>query len=171
MSNVHAAGAQRSKRNFTKKRWIALGVVCLCAVTGAAYAYFTTTGAGSASTQAGTSTALTISAVITPATGGLVPGGPAAPIVYSAANTGTGNQRVGTVHVASITAYSDAGLTTAIPACDSSWFSVADVAENQTIPGSATTELTTPGSLVFANVASSQDACKNAYLKLTITSN
>jgi hypothetical protein len=170
MSNIRRAGAT-SSRITQKSKWVALGVVGVFALAGAAYAYFTTTGAGTASTQVGDSTALVITATITPAAGGLVPGGAAAPIVFSAQNTGTANERVATIHLLSVGAYTDAGQTITAAGCDTSWFTVADVAANQTIPGSATTAITAPGSLAFANVASSQDACKNAYLKLSFTSN
>jgi hypothetical protein len=170
MSKIHSAGVERPERR-TKKKWIALGLVGVLAAGGAAYAYFTTTGSGEVDAQVGTSTALTITGTVTPAAGGLVPGGTPAVIAFSADNTGEGNQRVATIHLESIAAYTDAGHTTVAAGCDTSWFSVADVAANQTIPASANTAITAPGSLVFTNVASSQDACKLAYLKLTFSSN
>jgi hypothetical protein len=157
-------------RNFTKKKWLALGIAGVFLCGGAAYAYFTNTGSGTGSGQVGTSTALTISATITPPSGGLVPGGPPAPVSFSVNNAGTGNQLIGTIHLVSVEAFTNAGHTTAATTCVVSNFSAADVVANQTVP-TGTTAITAPGSLVFADSGINQDACKSAYLVLAFTSN
>jgi hypothetical protein len=161
---------------FTKKRWIALGLVGVIALAGAAYAYFTTTGSGDVNGQVGTSQALTITGTITPATGGLVPGGTGSDVVFSVNNPATGHQFVNTVHYTGVVAYSDAAHLNAIPTgtgstqCDTSKFSLADVVENQDIdPGGE--QLLVHGTLLMANAAFNQDGCKNAYLVASFTSN
>jgi hypothetical protein len=160
----------RSERKNKRKRWIALGILGIFALAGGAYAYFTTTGSGTGSTRAGTSTALTINATITPGTGGIVPDGNPAGIAFSAVNTGTSAQLVDTIHLVSVDAYTDAGHTVPATGCDTSYFSVADVVASQTVPG-GTTSITAPGSLVFTDSGTNQDACKLAYLVLTFSSN
>ena len=159
-----------------RRRLVALGLVGVVALGGAAYAYFTTTGSGTANTQVGTSSALTITAAITPATGGLVPGGTGSDVLYSVNNPSTGHQIVGTVSFTGVAAYTDALHTipiatgTGAAQCDTSQFSVADVIENQDVPA-GTTALTNHGTLLMANAAFSQDGCKNAYLVASFTSN
>lgn len=159
-----------------RRRLIAFGVVGVVAFGGAAYAYFTTTGSGSDNARVGTSQALTITAAITPATGGLVPGGTGSDVVYSVNNPSTGNQFVNTVHYTGVLAYSDASHLNAIPTgtgatqCDTSKFSIADVVENQDIdPGGE--QLLVHGTLLMANASFNQDGCKNAYLVASFTSN
>ena len=169
MSTIHPPES-RSERKNKRKRWIVLGILGVFALAGGAYAYFTTTGSGTGSTRAGTSTALTINATITPGTGGIVPDGNPAAIAFSAVNTGTSAQLVDTIHLESVDAYTDAGHTTPAAGCDTSDFSVADVVASQTVPA-GTTSITAPGSLVFADSGTNQDACKLAYLVLTFSSN
>jgi hypothetical protein len=158
----------------TKRARVGLGLLVLLAFTGAAVAYFTTTGSGSGNAQVGTSSALTINATITPASGGLVPGGTPASVAFSVTNPG-GNQYVSTVSLSSVTAYSDAGHTNNITGtgagkCDTSQFSMTPVTENQDVP-SGTTNLSTNGSLVFADSGTNQNGCKGAYLVANFTSN
>jgi hypothetical protein len=158
-------------RKLTRKqRSIVLGLVGLLTMTGAAFGFFTTVGDGTGSTRAGTSTALTISATITPGTGGIVPGGLPAAIAFSVGNTGQASQHVDTIHLVSVEAFTDAAHTATAAGCDTSYFSVADVTANQTVP-TGTTAITAPGSLVFTDSGTSQDACKLAYLLLTFSSN
>jgi hypothetical protein len=171
MSKVHTP-EPRSERKNKRKRWIALGILGVFALAGGAYAYFSTTGAGTTDATVGTSTALVIHGVVTPATGGLVPGGPAATIAFTVDNASTGDQQVGTVTLDSVEAFTTSGHTVAVPGCDAAWFTMTPVAQNQDIPGSSNAvSLTNDGSLAFANVASNQDACKNRHLLLTFSSN
>ncbi|MEA2149544.1 MAG: hypothetical protein QOD69_1374 [Solirubrobacteraceae bacterium] len=161
---------QVPKRNHQRRKWVAFGLVGVLAMGGAAYAYFTTTGSGTASTQAGTSTPLTFTSVVTPATGGLVPDGTPSDIVFTAHNTGTSAQLVDTIHLDTVDAFTDALHTTPAVGCDTTAFTVADVVATQTVPG-GNTAITTHGSLDFADDATNQDPCKNAYLLLSFTSN
>jgi hypothetical protein len=158
----------------TKRARVGLGLLVLLAFTGAAVAYFTTTGAGSGNAQVGTSSALTINATITPASGGLVPGGTPAAVAFSVTNPG-GNQYVGTVSLSGVQAYSDAAHTNNITGtgagqCDTSKFTMAPVTENQDVP-SGTSSLSTNGSLAFADSGTNQNGCKGAYLVASFTSN
>ena len=159
----------------TKRARVGLGLLVLLGFSGAAVAYFTSTGSGSGNAQVGTSSALSISATITPASGGLVPGGTPAGVAFSVSNPSSGNQYVGTVSLSGVQAFSDSGHTTNITGtgtgkCDTSQFSMTPVAENQNVP-SGTTALSTNGSLVFADSGTVQDGCKGAYLVASFTSN
>jgi len=162
--------------NTKKRRLIAFGIVGVLALGGIAFAYFTATGDGDADAQVGTSQQLDITAVITPATGGLVPGGTGSDIVFSVNNPSSGNMLVNTVTLVGVAAYTDALHTVPIAAgtgpaqCDVSQFSMVPVVQNQDVPAGLTA-LTDHGTLVMANAAFNQDGCKNAYLVASFTSN
>jgi hypothetical protein len=143
---------------FTKKR-IAIGALGLLAVAGVAVAYFTTTGSGTGNAKVGTSEALTISAV---SASELYPG-TSSQVTFNVTNPSTGHQYVTKVKLKEVKAYKDAGHTEAKVGCENSWFTMAEVTENQDVPTGAT-ELSSKGTLKFENEPVSQDACKNAYL-------
>lgn len=136
----------------------AAGVVALTAV---AIAYWTGTGGGSGTATVGTAGTVTLTATV----GGTPAPGLSVPVSFAAANSGTSNVYVSTVHLVSVTA--DSGHST----CTTADFSMADVTESHDVPAAATAEaLPTNGSLVYANTGVSQDACKGATLTLTLTS-
>jgi hypothetical protein len=164
------------KRFFKTKKGVAL-LAAFVVVAGSAigaYAYFTTTGAGTGSAAVGTSTAITISGT---SVGSLYPGDPVgADVSFTVNNPSTGHQFVTKVHLVSVDAFTGPGFTNPIPvgvgagSCDTSKFSMADVTENQDIPAGGPTALTVHGTLLMANdAANSQDGCKNAVLRLNLT--
>ena len=150
---------------FTKKR-IAIGALGLLAVAGVAVAYFTTTGEGTGNAKVGTSSALTISAV---SASELYPG-TTSQVTFKVNNPSTGHQYVTKVKLKEVKAYKDAGHTEAKVGCENSWFTMAEVTENQDLP-TGETELTNKGTLKFENENVSQDACKSAYLVAYFESN
>jgi hypothetical protein len=150
---------------------VALGLVAVLGVGGAAYAYFTTTGAGSGDATAGTSTPLTFVANVTPDAGGIVPDGVPAAISFDVTNGGTAAQRVHNITFTGAAAFTNAGHGTPVPACDTSNFSVATVTSDETVPAGGPTTLAAPGSLVFADDGTNQDDCKGVSLVLSFTSN
>jgi hypothetical protein len=159
----------------TKRVRVALVGLAALVFAGGAVAYFTASGSGTGNAQVGTSTAMTISATITPPAGGLVPGGTAASVAFNVNNPASGNQNVGTVSLSGVQAYSDAAHTNNITGtgagqCDTSQFSMAPVTENQDVP-SGSTALNNPGSLVFHDSGTDQDGCKGAYLVASFNSN
>jgi hypothetical protein len=138
-----------------------LGAIALLAVAGVAYAYWTGSGSGTGSGTVGTSGSVTLTGNVAP---GLAPGTSKA-VSFTAANSTSSPIYVTTVHLDSIAV--DAGHA----ACVTADFTMADVTENHQVPAGATAEpLPTNGSLVMANTAVNQDACKNATLTLTLSS-
>ena len=84
------------KRFFTKKAvTIGLAVGLSLGAAGAAFAYFTSSGAGTGSASTGSTTAMTITQ--TGSVTGLLPGGPSATINYTVHNPGAGAEHVGSV--------------------------------------------------------------------------
>jgi hypothetical protein len=167
----------------TKKAFalLAVLVVAVMAAIGA-YAYFTTTGSGDATATVGDSSAVTLSGTTDDGVPGtddnVYPGGGGKPVFLSVTNPSSGHQFVGTVHLTSVDAFAGPGYTNPIPVgvgtgkCDTSKFSMADVIENQDVPAGGPTALLVNGSLVMANdTSNNQDGCKNAILRLNLTSN
>lgn len=145
--------------HVSRKVKVAVGVAVAClAISGAAFAYFTTTGSGTAAGSVGTSTELVISGTVTDV---LYPG-TSSEVTFAVNNDSDGNQYVGTITLVSVTA-SD-------PGCLGAWFSMADIVANQDIdPGGEA--ITATGTLTMENAATNQDACKLATLTLNLTSN
>lgn len=150
---------RRFKSN--KRVKLALGVVVALAVAGGAFAYWTGTGSGTGTGTVAPGGNVTLTGTIA---GGLAPGLNKA-VALTATNATTSAIKVGTVHLDSVAV--DAAHATCVVAD----FTMADVAEDQSIPaGSTNLAMTNSGSLVFANTAANQDACKSATLTLTLSS-
>jgi len=153
-------------RRFTRKQRItAVGVVVVLATAGTAFAFWTGGGSGSGDATAGTSATVTLTATIAP---GIAPG-TSRVVSFTATNLSASPIAVTTVHLDSIAADSDHS------ACVMADFTMADVSQlNPTLPyqvaAGATVLLPNSGSLVYANTAVSQDACKGATLTLTLSS-
>jgi hypothetical protein len=149
-----------SSRNKTRTVGV-LGAVIALAIGVAAFAYWTGSGSGTGSGDVGTSSSVTLTGTVAP---GSAPGTSEA-VSFTAANPSDSPVRVSTVHLVSVAADG------AHAACETDDFSMADVTENHQVPAEATAEaLPNNGSLVFANTAVSQDACKGATLTLTLSS-
>jgi hypothetical protein len=150
-------------QGFLKRRRLlaSAGAIGALIVAGGAYAYWSGTGGGSGSGAVGTSSTVALTATVTP---GIAPG-TAVPVSFTAANASASPIQVATVSLASVT------VDAAHAACTTADFSMADVTETHQVPAAATAEpLPQNGSLVYANTAVSQDACKGATLTLNLTS-
>lgn len=155
-------------RSFiTKKRSIVFGAVAALALVAVAMAYFTTTGEGNGSATVGTSTKLKITAEV-PTT--LYPG-TSSKVKFTVENPSEGHQFINTISLAKVEAFKDAGHTEAISGCESSWFTMTPVEEKQDLTGKSTQTMSAEGTLKFENKNESQDACKNAFLVASFTSN
>jgi hypothetical protein len=152
---------------LTKRKTLAVvGVIAVLATAGAAFAYWTGGGGGSGSATVGTNGNVTLIATV-PA--GIAPG-TAKPVTFTAANATTSPIFITTVHLVSVVADSDHPGCIVSPSLYGD-FSMADVGESHQVPANATVDpLPTAGSLVYANTAVNQDACKDATLTLTLSS-
>jgi len=150
-------------KRFSKKTWVVIGIVLAIAMSAiGAFAYWTTTGAGtgSASVASSNGTVTLHGSAGTP----LYPGGSSS-VSFTADNAGASNLFVGTIHLASVSA--DAGHAS----CNTADFTMADVTSNTMVPaGQSGFALTGSGSLLYANTAVDQSACKGATLTLNLTS-
>ena len=156
------------RRLFSTKRGVAISatVAAMLAASIGAYAFFSTTGAGSGSGTVGTSKALVVNqASITYSNAGtdnaLMPG-TSATVSFTVDNPSSANQQLGTISVSSITTD---GLH---PGCDTAtnptWFSTTtDAVNHDYAPGNGQAVLGTI-TVTFNDLAVSQDACKGAPL-------
>jgi hypothetical protein len=165
----------------SKKALVLLAVTVVAVVSAVAgYAYFTTSGSGTGTGTVGTSSNLELTGT---ASATLYPG-TSSPVSFTALNNSSGHQQLGTIYLASVEAYPTAADRTAgtnvISGCGSvddgsavnaaaSDFYMADVSSNQDFGPSASAQaVTAGGTLVMNNLNASQDACKNAFLKLDL---
>lgn len=153
-------------RNFIKKRraLVVAGGVLLLIAAGGAYAYFTTTGSGTASGTVGTSTAVVLHGTAATA---LYPG-TSSTVTFTVDNPSTGTQRVGTITLTSVT--TDATHVTA--GCVLTDFTMPDVVADQSFTSGNGQAVTATGTLTMAAQPTvNQDGCKDAPLTLHLTSN
>jgi hypothetical protein len=166
----------------SKKFLVGLGLAGALVLAGAAYAYFTSSGSGTGTGSVGTSSALTVHGT----TAGAVYPGSSTTVSFTVDNPSNGHEQLGTIHLASVTACDQAfsngtcasghevttceGVETGSSDTNTNNFYMPDVVSNQDVgPGSGQTVSAT-GTLKLNDLASNQDACKNAYLLLNFTS-
>lgn len=152
-----------SRYSSRRKRLVGLAIAVLAlAVAGGAYAYWSGGGSGSGSGTVGTSGAVTLTGTVA----GAPAPGTAVPVTFVAANASDSPIQLASVHLVSVAADAEHA------ACLVEDFTMADVTQTHQVPAGATAEaLPNNGSLVYANTAVSQDACKGATLTLTLSSN
>ncbi|MBP1235306.1 hypothetical protein JOE40_000774 [Arthrobacter sp. PvP102] len=151
-------------RKMTKKNKIAAvaASVALVAVGGgAAYAYWSTTGSGSGSAAAASGTnPVTINVTVDP---GVVPGGPAKTITYTADNSANTSSTPVTL--------TNPVVSTTAAGCDAAWFTATVPAGTTTVLGGATSTALGTGTLTFNDdSAVNQDGCKNATITVSVSS-
>jgi hypothetical protein len=148
-------------RKLTKKRYLALTIVAVLAITGAAIAYFSSTGSGTGQASVGTSHALSVSFGTT--TGTMYPGTGTSTVPYTVTNpAGSGVQNLSATSVA-MASDSNGNILdhgTAVSGCLASWFTPVDhppaygeLADGASRSGNVT--------VTMADVNQSQDSCKS----------
>jgi hypothetical protein len=152
-------------RKFIKRKraMAAVGGVALLIAAAGAYAYFTNAGGGTSAGAVGTAGAL----VLHGTTGTTLYPGTSTPVTFTVDNLGSGNQRLGTITLDSVSA----GAATGCGVVVGTDFSMPPIVVNQTVtPGSGKTVTGTSGTITMIDTGASQDACKNAVLTFTFTS-
>ena len=148
--------------HLSRKLKVALAAAVVPALmAGAAVAYFTTTGAGTGSGAAGTSTALVLHGTVADT---LYPG-TSSTVSFTVDNASTGHQFVNVITLASVT--TDAAHS----ACVVADFTMPPVTAAQDVASGNGIAITATGTITMANTSVSQDACKGAPLTLNLTSN
>jgi hypothetical protein len=154
---------------FVTKRRLLFGATAalLVAIVGGAYAYFTSTGSGTATATVGTSSAVVLKGTVA---GTLYPGA-SQTVTFTVDNPSSGAQRVGTISLTKVQAdVNHSGCSTAITG-ENPDFTMAAVPVNK-VYGPGNGQAVTPtGSLKMNDTGVSQDACQGATLTLTLASN
>lgn len=156
-----------------RRRWWARRPAVVAGVTGAvlltgtaAFAYWTTTGSGTATATAGTTAAVTITGTVS---GTIYPGGTFT-VNLTATNPNNSAVKLGTI--------SATGFDTDVNACDTliadntfADFTMANIVANESVAANANNAaMAATGSLVFGNSpGENQDACKSAVLTITLS--
>ena len=151
---------------FSRKTVAAVGAILLIAVAGA-YAYWTQGGSGTGTATNGTSNSITVNqdSVIT----GLYPGGPAVTLSGDFDNPNAGKVRVASVTASLVSVTGSVGT----PACTIADYTLASATATvnaEIDPGDDVGAWTGP-TIRLNNAATNQDACKNAVVNLSYTSN
>ena len=151
----------------SKRALIALSSLAVLAVAAVAYAYFTSTGSGTATAKVGTSSAVTLKGTVT---GNLYPGS-SSQVSFTVDNPSGGAQRVGTITLTGITV--DAGHSTCSVVITGGTpdFSMPAVAVNATFPSGNGQAVTPKGTLTMNDTGVNQNACQGAELTLALSSN
>lgn len=141
----------------TKKRVVVLTIVALAIGVGTtAFAYFSSTGAGTGSATVGSSSAVVLSS---PSVGPLYPGGADVPVTVSIQNPGSGNEYVNQV----------TGAVATNSGCLGSWFVVDPVTYGGDVTHGATVTAST--NVRMLDASANQDACQGKTLTINWTSN
>jgi hypothetical protein len=144
------------------RRVAALAVGACLAASGAAYGYWTTTGAGTGTAMVASANGSVVLHGV--AAAALAPGG-AATVLFTADNPGSSTLQVARIHLEGVTA--DAAHS----GCAGADFTMADVVSNTRVPAASSAyALAGSGTLLMADTGVSQDACKGATLTLALSS-
>jgi hypothetical protein len=153
---------------ITRNRVVAavFAVVVLGAAVGA-YAYFTSTGSGTATATVGTSQAVVIKGTV----GGTLVPGVSQTVTFTIDNPSTGAQKVNTISLSEVKA--DAGHPTCLTTISGEKpdFTMAAVTVNKTYATGNNQAVTPTGTVSFNDTGISQDGCQGATLTLKFTSN
>ena len=142
------------------KKWSAAGLVCLLCV-GGAFAYYLSTGSGTAATEGGTvASSVSLSGIMNcPSSNSEIYPGDTCAVTVTATNKHN--------HVLNTSGASISSVTTGTPGCEPSWFSFSGETEPIEVPANSSVVLTKTLELLFKNEPFSQNACKGS----TITAN
>jgi hypothetical protein len=148
------------KSLFKKSPIVVIALVAVFALATGAFAYWTTTGAGTGtSTNAATNGTVVLHAITA---GGMTPGKVQA-VTYTADNAGTSSLFVGTITTV---------VTTNPATCLATDFSVPAIVSNtRVLAGASAFPVTGTQNITFADTGINQDLCKGAIVTLTGTSN
>jgi hypothetical protein len=144
-------------KRFLNKKVAAVGLAAgiILGSAGAAFAYFSGSGAGTGSATTGSVAGTDLAISQTNTVSGLLPGGAAKTIDLTIKNNGSGSEEVGTV-----TGTVNSVTSGALPseACSTDFYTVAPVAVNVDLAAGASTSVTTTVSMADDN--NNQDNCQ-----------
>lgn len=150
-----------------KRALTALGCTIALAATGAAIAYFTSSGSGTGTAAVGSSSSVTLHATISSS---LYPGS-SSPVTFTVDNPSSGSQRIGTITLSSISVDSGHSGCSTILGGGNPDFTMAAVTVNKVFASGNGQGVTPGGTLTMNETGVNQDACQGATLTLNLTNN
>ena len=157
---------------FNRKRAaaVATGAALTFIVGGVAFAYWSTSGAGTGSASTGSVVAVKINATSAAVTG-LYPGGPAHDVSGDFDNTNAGSVYINQVTVAVAPGWSKQANALK-PACTASDFTIVPPAATaHEIASGSGVDAWGPATIAMNNLSTNQDNCKNVTVPLVFSSN
>lgn len=151
----------------SKRALVVLGCVGALAIGAVAYAYFTSTGSGTATAKVGTSSAVTLKGTVS---GNLYPGA-SSQVSFTVDNPSSGAQRVGTITLTGITVDAAHSTCSTVISGGNPDFSMPAVTVNATFPSGNGQAVTPKGTLTMNDTGVNQNACQGAELTLALSSN
>lgn len=150
-----------------RRALLALGCTFAVVFAAVAYAYFTSSGTGTGTAAVGTASAVTLKGTVTSS---LYPGS-SSPVSFTVDNPSSGNQRVGTISLSSISVDAGHSACSATISGGNPDFSMPAVTVNKTFSPGNGQAVTPTGTLTMNETGTNQDACQGATLTLNLTSN
>jgi hypothetical protein len=139
-------------------------------VAGTAFAYWTTTGSGSATSASGTTTTVTVTQVGT-IPSGMAPGGTAQAVAFKITNSKASPQKIASVTVAVADVKTAGGTIITDPlVCSAADFAIQQpTAINQNLPNGDTTFDPSGATIRMQETNANQDGCKNTTVDLSFS--
>ncbi len=153
---------------ITKRRALfGLAAICVLGIAAVAFAYFSTTGSGTATATAGNSSPVTLHGTVA----STVYPGTSSSVTFTVDNPSPGVQRVGTIKLASVTPDAGHSACSTVITGGNPDFAMADVVVNKVFATGNGQSVTPTGTLMMKDTGVNQDACQGATLTLNLTSN
>lgn len=161
--------AQERRRSRRRAAVVLVPTVAGVFVAGTAFAYWTTTGNGTATGASGTSAAVTVTQTGS-APAGLAPDAAAQPIAFKINNPKLSPQRIASVTIA-VTGVTGGAADAAKPDCDATDFAIVQPgAINADLPNGDTNFPSSGATIQMVDkVNQNQDNCKNVTVNLSFT--
>jgi hypothetical protein len=159
--------AQERRRSRRRAAVVLVPTVAGVFVAGTAFAYWTTSGNGTATAASGTSTAVTVTQTGSPPSG-LAPGAAAQPIAFKITNPKLSPQRIASVTIA-VSSVTYANGTPAVT-CSAADFDIVQPSSiNADLPNGDTAFNSSGATIAMRETGQNQNDCKNTTVNLSFT--
>lgn len=159
--------AQERRRSRRRAAVVLVPTVAGVFIAGTAFAYWTTSGAGTATGASGTSASVTVTQTGT-APADLAPGAPAKPIAFKITNPKLSPQRIASVTIA-VTSVEYSGGGTAATCSDADFQITQPTSINQDLPNGETLFDPSGAAIAMRETGQNQNDCKNVTVNLSFT--
>ena len=156
------------KLSKKSKAIVAIAAVIGLASSGAAYSYWTQSGAGTGTAATGTTTPITVNQVSTPSA--MYPGSTAQALSGNFTNPNPGAVQISSV-TAAVSSITNGFADNTKPACLPGDYAISGTSGGTTVPAGTAVGTWAGLSIQLTNTAANQDNCKGATANITYTAN